>query len=162
MLVRRPVSGRDAYIARVQSVFAAIGSTGLPRDDEDVRALAAASYDRDPDPAGPARQLAAITASGDRTRELRAVTAPTLVIHGTADPLVAYSGGRATARAINGARLMSIRGMGHDLPRAIWPSLIDAIAWNAEQARGRSADRGAEDDRPPQQARPPMLSGLPG
>ena len=114
------------------------------------------SYDRDHDPDGPARQLAAITASGDRTPELHTITAPTLVIHGTADPLVAYSGGRATARAISGARLMSIEGMGHDLPRALWPRLIDAIARHALQAEGPT------EHRPPQQARPSSLSGLLG
>jgi len=162
MLVRRPPSGRDAYIARAESVFATIGSTGLPRDDEDVRAMATASYDRDPDSTGATRQLAAITASGDRTSELRAVTAPTLVIHGSADPLVAPSGGRATARAIRGARLMSIEGMGHDMPRAIWPSLIDAIAWNAAQAEAQAQERPPQEDRPPQQARSSSLSGLPG
>jgi len=156
LLLRRAPSGRDAYIARTDRVFAAIGSTGLPRDTDDIHELAAASYDRDKDPAGPARQLAAITASGDRTRELHGITAPTLVIHGTADPLVAHSGGRATARAIRGARLMSIAGMGHDMPRAIWPSLIDSIAWNAGEAEGQP------EDRPPQQARPSSLSGLPG
>jgi pimeloyl-ACP methyl ester carboxylesterase len=156
LLLRRPEPGREAYIARAEGVFAAIGSTGLPRDPDDVRAVAAASYERDHDPGGPARQLAAIGASGDRTREVRAISAPTLVIHGTADRLVAYSGGRATTRAITGARLMRIRGMGHDMPRAIWPGLIDAIAKLAEQADGRSKDR------PSQQARSSSLSGLPG
>ncbi|MGO8907375.1 MAG: alpha/beta fold hydrolase [Solirubrobacteraceae bacterium] len=156
MLLRRPKEGREAFIARAEAVFAAIGSTGLPRDPDDVRAVAAASYERDHDPGGPARQLAAITASGDRTREVRAISAPTLVVHGTADRLVAYSGGRATARAITGARLMRIRGMGHDMPRVIWPGLIDAIAKLAGQADGRFKDR------PSQQARSSSLSGLPG
>jgi pimeloyl-ACP methyl ester carboxylesterase len=156
MLLRRPEEGREAFIASAEGVFAAIGSTGLPRDPDDVRAVAAASYERDHDPGGPARQLAAITASGDRTREVRAISAPTLVVHGTADRLVAYSGGRATARAITGARLMRIRGMGHDMPRVIWPGLIDAIARLADQADGRFKDR------PSQQARSSPLSGLPG
>ncbi len=88
----------------------------------------------------PGRQLAAIIASGDRTAELRRITDPTLVIHGTADPLVRPSGGRATARAIPGAQLMKIEGMGHDLPRAIWPRLIDAIC---DQALLRPAAVGA-------------------
>ena len=85
----------------------------------------------------PARSRAssrAILASGDRTAELRHITAPTLVIHGTADKLVAPSGGRATARAIPGARLLMIEGMGHDLPRGAWPQLIDAIVENAGRA----------------------------
>ncbi len=136
VLLGRPPAGRDAYIARMQRVFAMIGSTGLPRDVEDIRALAAISYDRNHDPQGAGRQLAAIVATGDRTAELRHITAPTLVIHGAADPLIAPSGGRATARAIKGAELIEIPGMGHDLPRAAWPVLIDAIAAHASRADG--------------------------
>jgi pimeloyl-ACP methyl ester carboxylesterase len=134
--LRRPTVGREQYLAHFERLFAAIGSTGIPRDPDEIRELAALSYDRDHDPAGPGRQLAAIIASGDRTRELRKVVAPTLVLHGTADPLVRPSGGRATARAIAGARLDTVKGMGHDLPRAVWPRLIDAIAENAARAGG--------------------------
>jgi len=138
VFLRRPPAGRDAFIAHMQRVFTAIGSTGLPQDIEDLRAIAAASYDRDHDPAGPGRQLAAIIAAGNRTPELRRITAPTLVIHGSADPLINPSGGRATARAIPQAQLLMIEGMGHDLPRAAWPRLIDAIAVHAQRADGRS------------------------
>jgi pimeloyl-ACP methyl ester carboxylesterase len=134
-LRRRPV-GMDEYVAHFARMFAAIGSTGLPRDPEEIRALAGISYERDHDAAGPGRQLAAIIASGDRTRELRKIVAPTLVIHGTADPLVHPSGGRATAKAIRGAKLMNIEGMGHDMPRAVWSELADAIAENAARAGG--------------------------
>jgi pimeloyl-ACP methyl ester carboxylesterase len=140
-LLRRAPEGREAFIAHMQHVFAVIGSPGLPRDEQDVRAIAIASYDRDHDPEGPGRQLAAIIASGDRTDELRRITAPTLVLHGTADPLVAPSGARATARAIPGAQLVMIDGMGHDLPRAAWPRLIDAIATHAQRADGRANGR---------------------
>jgi pimeloyl-ACP methyl ester carboxylesterase len=154
MFLRRPPRGREAFIAHMERLFATIGSAALPRDPQDIHALAATSYDRDHDPAGPGRQLAAILASGDRTAELRLITAPTLVIHGTADPLVAPSGGRATARAIPGARLLTIAGMGHDLPRAAWPRLIDAIAEHAL----RGAD--ASEPRSPLQTRPTSLSGL--
>jgi pimeloyl-ACP methyl ester carboxylesterase len=166
LLLRPPRGGREAYIARGETVFAAIGSRGLPRDPSDIRAIAEASYDRDHDPAGPERQLAAITASGDRTREVRRITAPTLVIHGTADPLVAYSGGRATARAIPGAKLMSIEGMGHDMPRAAWPRMIDAISRHAAQADAIGARAAQPDGRSEhhtsRQARPPLLPGLSG
>jgi pimeloyl-ACP methyl ester carboxylesterase len=155
MFLRHAPRGREAFIAHMERVFTMIGSAELPRDPQDVRALAAISYDRDHDPAGPGRQLAAILAAGDRTAELRRITVPTLVIHGTADPLVAPSGGRATARAIPGATLLSIAGMGHDLPRAAWPRLIDAIAEHA--LRGSDA-RSA--DHPPLQTRPTSLSGL--
>ncbi|HEX3433654.1 MAG TPA: alpha/beta hydrolase [Solirubrobacteraceae bacterium] len=154
--LRRPALGMDEYIAHFTRLFAAIGSTGLPRDPEEVRQLAGISYERDHDIAGPGRQLAAIIASGDRTRELRRVVAPTLVVHGTADPLVHPSGGRATARAIKGARLLNIAGMGHDMPRAIWPQLIGAIVENAARAGG-SPDR-----HPPLPAPRKSLSGLAG
>jgi pimeloyl-ACP methyl ester carboxylesterase len=136
IFLRRAPGDRDGYVASMQRVFAAIGSRRLPRDEADIRALAAASYERDHDPRGPRRQLAAILASGDRTAELRRITAPTLVIHGSADPMVSPSGGRATARAIPGARLMIIKDMGHDLPRVLWPTLIDAIAEHAVRAGG--------------------------
>jgi pimeloyl-ACP methyl ester carboxylesterase len=155
VLLRRAPQGRDAYIAHIEGVFAAIGSPGLPRDLEEVRALAADSYDRDHDPDGPGRQLAAIIASGNRASELRRISVPTLVVHGKADPLVAYSGGRATARLIPGAKMMSVEGMGHDLPRAVWPRLIDAIA--AHTAR---ADGAGHYDPSPQAPRSRSLSGL--
>jgi pimeloyl-ACP methyl ester carboxylesterase len=138
-LLRRAPPEREAFVRHMEGVFKAIGSKGLRRDDEDIRRLAGASYDRDHDPAGPGRQLAAIIASGDRTPELRKISAPTLVVHGTADPLVSPSGGRATARAIPGAELMKVQGMGHDLPRAVWPRLIDAIAELARKADGSTA-----------------------
>jgi pimeloyl-ACP methyl ester carboxylesterase len=128
IFLRRAPRGRDAFIEHIVRVFSAIGSRELPRDPEEIRELAARSYERDRDPAGTGRQLAAIIASGDRTSELHRIHAPTLVIHGTADRLVTPSGGRATARAIPGARLMTIPKMGHDLPRVVWPQVLDAIA----------------------------------
>ena len=155
VFLRRAPRGRDAFIEHVVGVFEAIGSSGLPRDADEIRALAALSYDRDHDPAGAGRQLAAIIAAGDRTEELRGITAPTLVIHGTADRLVAPSGGRASARAIPRSRLMLIPGMGHDLPRAIWSQLIDAIAEHAQRADAGTAAH------PPLQTRP-IAPGLQG
>src|SRR5207302_6986334 len=118
----------------LDKVFAAIGSRGLPQDRDRVRDIAARSYDRGHDPAGSGRQLGAITASGNRTPALRRIKAPTLVIHGTDDRLVRPSGGRATARAIRGAKLMMVDGMGHDLPSAAWPQLIGAISAHAHAA----------------------------
>jgi pimeloyl-ACP methyl ester carboxylesterase len=139
----RPVStDRATYIAQTAALFEIVGSPGFDRDDDDLRALLGAMYDRGHDPGSVSRQLAAILASGDRTPELRRITAPTLVIHGTADKLVAPSGGRATARAIPGARLLMIEGMGHDLPRGAWPRLIDAIVENAQRAASSQAPSG--------------------
>jgi pimeloyl-ACP methyl ester carboxylesterase len=156
LLLRRAPRERSAFTEHMVRVFAAIGSPGLPRDVSDIRELAAASYDRDHDPAGPGRQLAAIVASGDRTPLLHTITAPTLVIHGSGDRLVAPSGGRATARAIPGARLMIIPGMGHDLPRAAWPQIVTAIAEHA------SAADAATDEHPPLQTRAGTAPGLQG
>jgi pimeloyl-ACP methyl ester carboxylesterase len=135
LLLRRPSDDREAAIERTVNVFAAIGSRGLPQDPDRIRDLATRSWDRDHDPRGPGRQLAAIIASGDRTAELGRINAPTLVIHGTDDRLVRPSGGRATARAIPGARLVTIEGMGHDLPRAAWPQIVDAIVSHAHAAQ---------------------------
>jgi pimeloyl-ACP methyl ester carboxylesterase len=143
MFLRRPAEGREQSIERVVKVFEAIGSRGLPKDMDLIRDLAERSYDRDPDPRGPGRQLAAIGASGDRTKELGRIKAPTLVIHGTDDPLVRPSGGRATAAAIPGAQLLTIKGMGHDLPRAAWTRMIAAIADNARRADAQPAREAA-------------------
>ena len=116
-------------------MFRTIGSPEFPFEEERVRRLAALQYDRGPDPAGVLRQLAAIVASGSRTERLRSVTAPTLVIHGKADPLVPFAGGAETAASIPGARLEAVEGMGHDLPMSLWPRLVDWISAHAASAR---------------------------
>jgi pimeloyl-ACP methyl ester carboxylesterase len=133
-LLRRAPDDREGYIDYTTRLFEAIGSRGLPFDRDRVRDMVARSYDRGRDPAGPGRQLGAVIASGDRTLELGTIRAPTLVIHGSKDRMVARSGGVATARAIPGARLMIVDGMGHDLPKAAWPQLVDAIAAHAHAA----------------------------
>jgi pimeloyl-ACP methyl ester carboxylesterase len=125
---------RDSYIEFHINAFKAIGSPGFPFDEEFLRWRAAATYDRSVYPAGFRRQLAAIIASGDRTSSLGQISAPALVIHGSDDPLITVSGGEATARAIPGAELVVIPGMGHDLPRGAWPQIVDAIAASAERA----------------------------
>jgi pimeloyl-ACP methyl ester carboxylesterase len=125
---------REAFVDHTERLFKTIGSRGIQRDDAELREVAGLMYDRGLDPAGTSRQLAAIIASGNRTPALRRITAPTVVIHGTADRLVRPSGGRATARAIAGAKLVKIPGMGHDLPRAAWDRIIAAIVENAQRA----------------------------
>lgn len=97
----------------------------------DARLRAARAARRGLNPAGGVRQTAAILASGSRKELLGRVRAPTLVIHGTDDPLVAVEGGRATAGAIPGAKLIEFAPMGHTLPRALWPALTDALAAHA-------------------------------
>lgn len=142
-LLRAAPRERDGYIDYTTRLFEAIGSRGLPFDRERVRDMIARSYDRGHDPAGPGRQLGAILASGDRTAQLRTITAPTLVIHGSTDRMVARSGGVATAKAIPGARLLVIDGMGHDLPAAAWPQLVEAIAGHAHAADQTGSRLGA-------------------
>jgi pimeloyl-ACP methyl ester carboxylesterase len=134
VLMRRAPEEKQAYIERFVRIFRLIGSKGFPLQDERIRELAAATYERGHHAAGTGRQLAAILASGDRTAQLRSVQVPATVIHGRSDPLVPFRGGRATARAIPDARLIAIPGMGHDLPREVWPQLVDAVAENARRA----------------------------
>jgi pimeloyl-ACP methyl ester carboxylesterase len=139
VLLKRAPRDRAGYVAHQLKVLEQIGSPGFPRDDDDVRRHAAMSWERGHDPAGVGRQLAAIIASGDRTAQLAGIHVPTLVVHGTKDRLVAPSGGRATAKAIPGARLLTIEGLGHDLPRGAWPQIIDGIVANAARAGAPAA-----------------------
>ena len=134
LLLGQPPREREAAIERVVKTFKVIGSPGYPFEEERVREIAGRSFDRGHSPAGVMRQLHAITASGDRTPRLRELDLPTLVIHGKRDPLVNPSGGRATAKAIPGARLKMVDGMGHDLPRALWPTFVEEITANAARA----------------------------
>jgi pimeloyl-ACP methyl ester carboxylesterase len=133
-LLAKPPRTQAEAVERIVRIFGVIGSPGFDRDEAQLREMAAAAWGRDSSRTGTGRQLAAIIASGDRTPDLGRVTAPTLVIHGTRDRMVRPSGGRATARAIPGAALMLVDGMGHDLPRGAWPQLIDAIARHASRA----------------------------
>jgi pimeloyl-ACP methyl ester carboxylesterase len=133
-LLTRPPPDRARFADFVVGAWRVIGSPGFALDEEALRARARASYDRGIHPDGTARQLVAILASGDRTEALRRLDVPTVVIHGTDDPLIDVSGGEATAAAIPGARLELIRGMGHDLPRQLWPRFVELIAENAARA----------------------------
>jgi pimeloyl-ACP methyl ester carboxylesterase len=134
VLMRRAPQDRDAYIAYFARVFRMIGSPAHRPGDERLRELAAATYDRCHAPAATARQLGAILASGSRTAALRELDVPAVVIHGESDPLIPLRAGLATAKAIPNAELIKIPGMGHDLPEALWPTFVDAIARNAERA----------------------------
>jgi pimeloyl-ACP methyl ester carboxylesterase len=137
LLLRRAPRDRDAYVEYVARTFRVIGSPGFDRDEQWIKRLAGASYDRGVDRGGPARQIVAVQASGDRTRALAEVRAPTVVIHGREDPLIPVRAGRATAGAIPGAELIEIEGMGHDLPREIWPRIVDAVARTAARAESQ-------------------------
>jgi pimeloyl-ACP methyl ester carboxylesterase len=133
MFLGRPGQGREAYVERALKLFRAVGSPEY-FDEESVREVSELMWDRGVTLSGTGRQLGAVVADRSRAKRLRRITAPTLVIHGKADKLVRPSGGKATAKAIPGARLMMIEGMGHDLPRALWPRFIDAIVENTARA----------------------------
>lgn len=132
LLSPRPTT-REEAIQRGGEVGRIISSP-VHFDEDKARTRAAQAFDRSDYPDGIARQLVGITASADRTRALSDVQAPTLVIHGAADPLVTVSGGEATAKAIPGADLLVLEDMGHDLPEPLWPEIVDAIVANARRA----------------------------
>jgi pimeloyl-ACP methyl ester carboxylesterase len=124
-----PRSVVDHYVR----VFNVIGSPGFPTDPAELRARLQLSVARSYHPQGVARQLVAILASGDRSKDLATIRTPTLVIHGDADPLVLLACGEDTAKKIPGAKLRIIKGMGHDM--AAWPVLADDIVAHARAVR---------------------------
>jgi pimeloyl-ACP methyl ester carboxylesterase len=133
-LLSPPPTNRDEAAARAVASSKVIGSPAYPTEEAVLRERAMAAFDRAYDPVGVARQLVGISASPERTEALGSVTAPTLVIHGAEDPLIDVSGGEATAKAVPGADLLVIPGMGHDLPQALWDTIIDAAVANATAA----------------------------
>ena len=133
-LLAVPPSEREAYAEHVATLFERIGSPGFDHDHERLRRRALLSYDRCFHPAGAGHQLMAIMATGNRSGELRDIRCPTLIVHGRDDKLVPAAGGKAVAKAIPGARLELIEGMGHDLPEDLWPRFAEMIAENARRA----------------------------
>lgn len=124
----------DSVVAHLVRLFRVIGSPAYPMPETEMRARIARSVERAYNPPGVARQLLAILADGDRSKRLRAISAPSLVIHGGADPLVPLAGGRDTAKNIAGARLVVIEGMGHDLPNQLLDRLAGEIATHCSAA----------------------------
>lgn len=125
-LLRPPPKTIEEAVAAAREADAIWGSPGF-RDDVAVEERAMREWNRVRNPAGVARQIAAISASGSRTEGLGSVTVPFTVIHGLDDKLVTPSGGRRTAEAIPHATLAEIDGMGHNLPRPLWPQIFDLI-----------------------------------
>jgi pimeloyl-ACP methyl ester carboxylesterase len=123
-----------ALLDHMERVWMLIGSPGLQPAREALRARLSASMRRAYNPAGVARQMLAIMASGDRRKLLRRISAPTLVVHGEVDPLVPIGAGRDTAANVPGAVFRPVPGMGHDLPEALLPTLVGLIADHCEQA----------------------------
>lgn len=134
-LMAKPPADPQAYKRLISRSFKVIGSPAYPTDDDSFRVLMDVSYRRCFYPQGVARQLHAVNCSGNRTRGLRGLNLPAVVVHGAADPLIRPAAARATAAAIPGSRLKIIGGMGHDLPQALWPEIVEAVDANASRAK---------------------------
>jgi len=139
MLMAPPPATKEEYFARFAQTWKILRVGSFPDDEALDPSRAARIYARGLNPAGVGRQLRAILASGSRKARLHSVTVPTLVIHGTVDPLVRPEGGKDTAESIPGAKLLMIDGMGHALPMRFWPEIIGAIAQHAHGAAARAA-----------------------
>jgi pimeloyl-ACP methyl ester carboxylesterase len=143
MLLKRPAHGRHALIEHLVRMFRVIGSPAYPAPLDQLRQRVEASVQRSYQPAGTARQMVAIAASGDRSAKLAQISTPTLVIHGQADPLVPIACGNDVAAKIKDARFMSIAGMGHDLPAELVPQLADAIVAHVSGSQASALQRAA-------------------
>jgi pimeloyl-ACP methyl ester carboxylesterase len=139
VLMAPPPATKEEYFERFAQTWKVLRVGSFPQDEALDRTRAERTYERGLNPAGVGRQLRAILASGSRKARLASVTAPTLVIHGTVDPLVRPEGGKDTAASIPGAKLLMIEGMGHALPIPMWPQIIDAIDKHAHGAAAKAA-----------------------
>ena len=139
MLMAPPPNTKEEYFERFAKTWKVLRVGSFPEDEALDPSRAARTFERGLNPAGVGRQLRAILASGSRKERLRQVKAPTLVIHGTVDPLVRPEGGKDTAASIPGAKLLMIEGMGHALPIPMWPQIIGAIAEHAHGAVKKAA-----------------------
>jgi len=125
---------RGAYIEHNMKIWRKIWSPGFPFEEKRARTFIEKSYDRSYYPQGAVRQNIALIANGDRRPSLLTIAVPTLVIHGTDDPLIPVEGGKDTARVIPGASLLIINGMGHDMPKGVWAEIAEAISNHAVPA----------------------------
>jgi pimeloyl-ACP methyl ester carboxylesterase len=125
VLMAKPARTRDEYIDNQIAGIRVFGSKPEWIDEAYLRARAGRAFDRCYCPAGVGRQMQAVVADGDRADGLRALTLPTLVIHGSRDTLIDPIGGRRTAELIPGARYVEFEGMGHDYPVAVWDRWVE-------------------------------------
>ena len=139
VLMAPPPATKEEYLVRFAQTWKILRVGSFPQDEALDPSRAERTYARGLNPAGVGRQLRAILASGSRKQRLASVKAPTLVIHGTVDPLVHPEGGRDTAASIPGAKLLMVEGMGHALPIPMWPEIIDAIDKHAHGAAAKAA-----------------------
>jgi pimeloyl-ACP methyl ester carboxylesterase len=128
VLMAEPATTRDEYVEQQVAAHRVYGSKPEWIDEPHLRARAARAYDRCNHPAGVGRQMRAVQADTGRADALRALTVPTLVVHGDRDTLIDASGGRRTAELVPGARYVEIEGMGHDYPVAVWDLWVDTWA----------------------------------
>jgi len=134
VLIAKRGVGREAYVASSAKTWKLIGSPAYPIDEQEARARAEETYDRGVSASGVMRQMMAVLTQPNRSRGLASLRIPTAVVHGAADKMVHVSGGRATARAIPGAELLLIDGMGHDTPRELFGTFTDIIRRTADRA----------------------------
>lgn len=127
-----PPADHEGFTASFLATWRILNGTTFPVDEERVLRYAEETFERGVDQAGVVRQIAAIYASGSRREALKSLTVPTLVIHGSADPLIRVECGIDTAKAVPGAKLKIIKGMGHALPVPVWGEIIAAIAEHAK------------------------------
>ena len=139
VLMAPPPASKEEYFARYAQTWKILRGGSFPEEEALDPARAARTWERGLNPPGVGRQLRAILASGNRKERLRSVRVPTLVIHGTVDPLVRPEGGMDTAASIPGAKLVLIDGMGHALPMRMWPQIIGAIETHAKGAAAKAA-----------------------
>ncbi len=133
-MLRRPVGDEETYVEGSVKFGKMIGSPGYPEDEDAVRARARETWSRGVNFKDTMRHMIAVVTQRDRTADLRRLTIPVTVVHGRNDKMVHVSGGRATAEAVPGARLVLVPGMGHNLPEGIFDILVDAITSNADRA----------------------------
>ena len=124
LMARPKGQDREAILKQYVHLLRVIGSPAFPMEESLVRERISAGLDRSYAPFGTMRQMVAIAADTGRARALANISAPTLVLHGKADPLVPYACGEDTARRIAGARMVGIDGMGHDLPPEVITRLL--------------------------------------
>ncbi|MBK8545502.1 MAG: alpha/beta hydrolase [Caulobacteraceae bacterium] len=130
-----PKKDIEAYLDQAVINQRTIGSPGFPFDEKIMRERLRSDVLRCYEPAGVARQLAAVIANGDRRPKLGKIKAPTVVLHGDPDPLVNVEGGKDLAANVPGAELRIVAGMGHDLPVALYDTIVDAICCAVERAK---------------------------
>ncbi|MFC3067727.1 alpha/beta fold hydrolase [Phenylobacterium soli] len=130
-----PAADFEAFVAHGVKNARIIGSPGYPWDEAALRERVIAEHRRAFNPEGVARQRRAIFNDGDRAPDLAKLSVPAVVVHGTHDPLVQPIGGELTAKAVPGAELRVVEGMGHDLPPGLYDTIVDAIVAAASRAR---------------------------